>query len=131
MGAFFGSIHRTLDHILYGDAAWLERLRDNLFTPRAISSTIYEDWEDLKKERYKTDNSIDIWVQEITEENLTEIVTYTSNVDMKKRSIPMRILLQHMFNHQTHHRGQVTTLLSQLNVDYGTTDIPFLPELNE
>ena len=36
----------------------------------------------------------------------------------------------HFFNHQTHHRGQVTTLLSQLGRDYGATDLILLPEVS-
>lgn len=129
-GSFFGSIHRTLDHILFGDIAWLERLRDKSFTPRNINQEIYKDWNELKTERYKLDKEIERWVQTFNEEMLDEIITFTSNVDKKQRDIPMRILVQHLFNHQTHHRGQLTTLLSQLNIDYGSTDLPFLPDLN-
>lgn len=45
MGTFFGSIHRALDHILYGDKAWLERLRDNTFSPRDIDEKLFQNWE--------------------------------------------------------------------------------------
>ena len=131
MGAFFGSIHRTLDHILYGDKAWLERLRDRSFTPRNIGETLHEEWGALKTERFAIDQEIDAWIQTLTEESLGSIFTFTSNVDKKERSIPTRILVQHLFNHQTHHRGQLTVLLSQLGLKYGSTDLPFLPELNE
>ncbi|TQV67271.1 damage-inducible protein DinB [Exilibacterium tricleocarpae] len=131
MGAFFGSIHRTLDHILYGDKAWLERLRDGTFTPRDINKTLHEEWEALKTERFVVDKEIDAWVQTLTDKSLDSIFTFTSNVDKKERSVPRRILIQHLFNHQTHHRGQLTTLLSQLGLEYGSTDLPFLPELND
>ena len=130
-GVFFASIHRTLDHILYGDKAWLERLRDKAYTPRNIDVTLHNNWEDLKIERFKIDDEIDLWVQSLSEDLLDEIFTFTSNVDKKERSVPMRILVQHLFNHQTHHRGQLTAMLSQLGINYGSTDLPFLPELNE
>ncbi len=131
MGAFFGSIHSTLDHILYGDKAWLERLRDKSFTPRDINENLHQDWEALKKDRFQTDNEIDVWVHTLTEESMDSIFTYTSNVDKRERSVPTMLLIQHLFNHQTHHRGQLTTLLSQLGIEYGSTDLPFMPSLCE
>lgn len=59
---------------------------------------------------------------------LAEPITYTSKIDGKTRTVQKWILVTHMFNHQTHHRGQVTTLLSQMGFDVGSTDIPFMPE---
>lgn len=131
MGAFFGSIHRTLDHILYGDIAWLERLRDRSYTPRDINKIMYEDWKELKSHRFRIDQEIEEWVLSITDEQLNQIHTYTSNVDNKERNIPYWALVHHIFHHQTHHRGQMTTLLSQLGIDFGSTDIPFMPMFSE
>jgi len=131
MGAFFSSIHKTLDHILYGDKAWLERLRDNAYVPRDINKTLYPSWSDLKQERFVIDNEINTWVKSLNSDKLNQIHTYTSNVDGKERSVPYWSLVHHVFHHQTHHRGQVTTLLSQLGIDFGTTDIPFMPGLSE
>ena len=131
MGAFFGSIHRTLDHILYGDIAWLERLRDGKFTPRDINQMMYADWNDLKRERTRVDQEIHAWVLSLSDESLAQVHTYTSNVDNKERSVPYWCLVHHIFHHQTHHRGQMTTLLSQLGIDFGSTDIPFMPMFSE
>ncbi len=131
MGAFFGSIHGTLDHILYGDIAWLERLRDSAYKPRDINKILYSNWDDLKQERFIVDNKIDIWVKSLNERKLNQIHTYTSNVDGKQRSVPYWTLVHHVFHHQTHHRGQLTTLLSQLGIDFGSTDIPFMPGLKK
>ncbi len=130
MGAFFGSIHKTLSHILYGDKAWIERLRDNTYAPQDINKTLFSNWDDLKRERFRIDNEIDIWVKSLNENTLNQVHTYTSNVDDKQRSAPYWSLVHHVFNHQIHHRGQITTLLSQLGIDYGSTDIPFMPELS-
>ncbi len=131
MDAFFGSIHRTLDHILYGDKAWLERLRDASFTPRDINKILYPVWEDLKQQRIIVDKEIDDWVKTLNKTELEKTHTYTSNVDGKQRSVPYWVLVQHIFNHQTHHRGQLTTLLSQLGIDFGSTDLPFMPIFNK
>ena len=131
MGAFFGSIHRTLDHILYGDKAWLERLRDNTYTPRDINKALCLNWNDLKKDRFIIDNEIDDWVKTLGKKELSKIHTYTSNVDGKQRSVPYWTLVHHIFHHQTHHRGQLTTLLSQLGIDFGSTDMPFMPSFSE
>ena len=61
-GAFFGSIHNTLDHIVYGDLAWIERLRDDQFTPKSIGSVVFDSWEMLSEKRVSLDHEIDRWV---------------------------------------------------------------------
>jgi len=110
--AFFKSIHGTLDHIIYGDLAWLERLRDDKFTPRSIDNVLYESWDELTITRVSLDKEIDEWVNQFTIESLGSLFSYTSNVDNLTRTAPYWSLVIHMFNHQTHHRGQITTLLS-------------------
>ncbi|MEM6581636.1 MAG: DinB family protein [Pseudomonadota bacterium] len=49
-------------------------------------------------------------------------------MDNRAHTFPAWILVAHMYNHQTHHRGQLTTVLSQMGYDYGATDLPFMPE---
>ena len=61
---------------------------------------------------------------------LAETLTYKGKIDGKTRTVPRWMLVTHMFNHQTHHRGQVTTLLSQMGLDVGSTDIPFMPQFD-
>ncbi len=126
-GAFFGSIHNTLDHIVYGDLAWIERLRDDQFTPKSIGSVVFDSWEMLSEKRVSLDHEIDRWVNTFDASQMEAIFSYTSNVDKLTRSGPYWSLVLHMFNHQTHHRGQVTTLLNQLGIDIGATDIPAMP----
>lgn len=129
--AFFGSIHKTLDHIVYGDLAWLERLRDNESNPRPIDNVLYESWDALMNKRVSLDREIDEWVNQLDDDFLNTLFTYTSNVDKVSRTVPYWSLVTHMFNHQTHHRGQVSTLLSQLSIDIGPTDIPFVPGFSD
>jgi len=129
MGAFFKSIHSTLNHIYYGDLAWLERLRDKTFTPRQISVDLYENFNELKEAQEKMDSDILEWVNSLTLEKLNQTFDYVSNVNNFSRTLPIWVLATHMFNHQTHHRGQVTTLMKQLGYELGITDIPWLPSL--
>ena len=127
MGAFFKSIHGTLNHIYYGDIAWLERLRDGKFTPRKIGEDIFDDFLELKAAQEKMDFEILNWAKTLTPEILNKPFDYVSNVENFRRPLPIWVLATHMFNHQTHHRGQVTTLIKQLGYEPGITDIPWLP----
>ena len=79
-------------------------------------------------ERAALDARLLVWSASLTPTWLAEPLTYTSKIDSKIRTVPKWALVTHTFNHQTHHRGQVTTLLSQLGLDIGSTDIPFMPE---
>ena len=131
MGAFFKSIHGTLNHIYFGDIAWLERLRDKKFTPREIGADLFEDFEELRAAQEKMDVEILEWARSLSPEYLNSEYDYESNVSGFKRTLPIWVLATHMFNHQTHHRGQVTTLIKQLGTDPGITYIPWLPCLED
>ncbi len=127
MGAFFKSIHGTLNHLLYGDIAWLGRFKKQVI-PTVILAELYADFDELRAARVAKDREILEWADALTPEWLAAPFTYTSNVDRKTRELPAWTLVSHLFNHQTHHRGQLTTLIKQLGIDPGDTDIPFLPE---
>ena len=127
MGAFFKSIHSTLNHIYFGDIAWIERLRDNEFTPRKIGVDMFDDFKNLRAAQEKIDSEILDWARDLTPEILNKPFDYVSNVENFSRTLPTWVLATHMFNHQTHHRGQVTTLIKQLGYEPGITDIPWLP----
>jgi uncharacterized damage-inducible protein DinB len=130
LGAFFQSIHGTLNHLLYGDKAWMGRFTDRPFSVTAIGQELYTDFNILRVEREKTDQQILEWSQQLDSEWLSQPFEYTSNVDGKRRVLPAWVLVTHLFNHQTHHRGQVTTLIKQIGYDPGVTDIPWLPTTN-
>ncbi len=127
-GAFFKSIHGTLNHLLYGDLAWLGRFQDHPI-PTVIGPNLYEEFDELQIRREALDQQIIDWTQTLSETWLAQPFRYTSNVDRITRELPTWILVTHMFNHQTHHRGQLTTLLTQMGHDPGVTDIPWLPSL--
>jgi uncharacterized damage-inducible protein DinB len=114
MGAFFKSIHGTLNHLLYGDQAWMGRFTLHPFSGTVIGQELYAEFEVLRAERETTDRQIIEWSRHLNSDWLSQPFEYTSNVDGKCRVLPTWVLVTHMFNHQTHHRGQITTLLKQL-----------------
>ena len=135
LGAFFHSVHGTLNHLLLADRAWLGRFtRDRTLAEsgdgegRAIALTgrldqeLYTDFELLRRERKRTDAAIETWVRGLDATRLAAPLSYrTSKGDPHEH--PLWWAVTHFFNHQTHHRGQLTTLLSQLGHDPGVTDL--------
>jgi uncharacterized damage-inducible protein DinB len=128
LGVFFKSIHGTLNHILVGDRIWMGRFMSQPFVAR-LDQELYSDFYQLRQERERTDQSILDWAQQLSPEWLDAPFTYTSSVNPKTYTRPTWLLVTHFFNHQTHHRGQLTTLLNQLGYDSGVTDLPYLPSL--
>lgn len=126
LGASFGSVHATLDHLLYGDRAWMGRFTGVPFTVTVIGQDLYSDFDELRREREKTDAEIIAWFAAVPPEWFVENLTYTSNVDRVERTLPYWGAAIHLFNHQTHHRGQLTTMLQQLGCASLITDIPWM-----
>ncbi len=126
-GAFFRSIHGTLNHLLLGDRLWLSRFLSREFRIEKLTDELYADFGELRSERAKTDAEILEWVETLDEKRLAASLKFRSMVGNRDRSFPLWFAVQHFFNHQTHHRGQVTTLLMQAGVDPGVTDLIWLP----
>ena len=126
-GAFFGSIHGTLNHLLWGDRMWLGRFTGAPCTYPQFGADMFADFDALARERAATDRDLLDWAENVSAEWLAAPLTYTSVVDGKTRRLPSAIAAIHLFNHGTHHRGQLTTLLKQAGVDPGVTDLPWLP----
>lgn len=136
-GAFFGSILGTLNHIAVADTIWLHRfahhegafstLREMTAYPRPASlrELLATDLSRLRPYRERLDDLIVRLVAEFTAGHLMSNLSYESMagvVSVKN----FGALVQHFFNHQTHHRGQVSTLLFQSGVDVGPTDLVML-----
>lgn len=131
VGLFFKSIHSTLNHILYGDWVWMGRFQNKGKMPEGLQmgKDLFEDFDQLQEERKETDRSILDWVVTLDDQCLKKPFSFTSQGDGKTRTMIAWYYVTHMFNHQTHHRGQVTASLSQLGYDFGVTDIPWMPGL--
>lgn len=123
-GAFFGSLHGTLNHILWADYAWLNRLADGGYRLPRIGTPLHDAFDDLCAARHQTDTRIIGWADGIEDDWLTREITWKAGADGMERTQPRWLLVTHMFNHQTHHRGQATTLISQAGLDVGVTDLP-------
>lgn len=127
--AFFKSIHGTLNHILLGDKVWLGRFMGEPFAVTSLDQELFEDFIKLKDERIEMDNKIHAWVSSLSDEKLVTEFQFKSIVNPALRSCSLIVAVSHFFNHQTHHRGQLTTLLSQCGKDIGVTDLLALPGL--
>lgn len=139
-GAFFGSIHGTLNHLVWGDTLWLGRFiaqgldiseppasappADLLKLPEGArhGAVIEHDWDALKTRRDRLDAAIEAWVEQMPGDFPLRTMRYANTLGVQ-REHPMWQAMTHFFNHQTHHRGQVTTLLAQAGVDVGVTDL--------
>jgi uncharacterized damage-inducible protein DinB len=127
-GAFFGSIHKTLSHLLWGDQTWMSRFAAAPDGNIAGSVVLYPDWEDLKSKRTDFDRRIIAWADRIEPDWFTAEQTYFSGAIGREVIKPRWVLVTHMFNHQTHHRGQIHCMLTQAGGRPSDTDLPFMPE---
>jgi uncharacterized damage-inducible protein DinB len=129
MGAFFKSIHATLNHLLVGDRLWLDRFEGVPTAITALDEELYRDFEELSRQREYLDDRIDRFVAALDAEKIASVLTFRRlSGDRAERTMPLELCLMQLFNHQTHHRGQLSTLLMQCGVDVGVTDLPMLPK---
>lgn len=128
-GAFFGSIHGVMNHVLVADRVWLGRLAGRVPEPgfmgvdgiKTLDQELASDFEDLRRERDLTDSAIDAWAATLTADGLANTIRFVRRGE--PRELPLWWVATQLFNHQTHHRGQMTTLLFQAGQDPGSTDI--------
>ena len=132
--AFFGSLLGTLNHLVVTDTMWLKRFAGHpsghaglnpirrLPAPTALNQILFTEFGALREHRRMMDAAIRQWAAELSEEDLQHVLRYANSkgVVSNRRFFT---LVMHLFNHQTHHRGQATTLLSQQGIDVGTTDL--------
>ncbi len=128
MGAFFKSIHGTLNHLLVGDQLWLDRVDGTPTTITSLDQELYNDFDELRTQRERADSRLDRLVASLDDARLAGTLTFRRlSGDRSELTLPLALMMMQFFNHQTHHRGQVTTLLMQCGVDVGVTDLPMLP----
>jgi len=126
-GAFFRSIHSTLNHVLWGDRLWLSRFNGKKYETGPIGADLYDDFDHLRLARVEMDADLTSWALHVPAGRLAGSLTWHSSVAKADMTRPMWLCVMQMFNHQTHHRGQVTTLLKQAGIDPGVTDLPWAP----
>ena len=118
-GVFFKSIFGTLNHMLLTDRLWLGGFTGQSIEFSSLDEELYNKFDEQRAERERTDAAIQIWVELLTNEALQAPFS-------EQLTLPLWLTVTHFFNHQTHHRGQLSALLSQCGVDYGTTDLPWV-----
>jgi uncharacterized damage-inducible protein DinB len=113
MGAFFGSVHGTLNHLLLGDTIWMTRFEGGSHPSTGLDAILFERFEDLRAARRRMDERIERFFASLPAGFENGSVRYVNNSGFETED-PLAVILPHFFNHQTHHRAQVHTLLSQL-----------------
>ena len=111
VGAFFKSMHGTLNHLLLTDRLWLKRLTGEGEHPNKLSAIIHEDRRELALARADEDDRIVRFVASLDDTALAGLLPYATTSG-KKFEQARSDILAHLFNHQTHHRGQAHTILS-------------------
>jgi len=134
VGAFFRSILVTLNHILVWDTTWLQRFARHNISYSSLAPVLMHDTPTANDEKLHSDLKPLMQAREAMDELIIEFIIETKEADYASTFTFQRVsgevfhknfgaMIQHLFNHQTHHRGQVTTMLFQMGVDPGVTDL--------
>ncbi len=127
-GAFFGSLHATLSHLVWADHMWMSRFY-GWERPRGgiqDSATLHPEWEGLRAARFDTDARLETWAARVDPAWLGGRLTWVSSSGGREFTRDTALVVTHMFNHQTHHRGQAHALITGFGEETGATDLPFV-----
>ncbi|MGR9055607.1 DinB family protein [Rhizobium leguminosarum] len=113
-GAFFGSLHRTLNHLLVADRIWMKRFTDTGEAPTTLDAVLFGELDALAAARQAEDERIIAWTGMLDDRTLAANFTYVTVVQPVEITQPLSAALAHFFNHQTHHRGQCHMTLTAL-----------------
>ncbi|MEW5421815.1 DinB family protein [Amorphus sp. 3PC139-8] len=124
LGAFFKSVHGTLNHILVADQIWMNRFSGSGPLPTALDQVLHEDFAPLQTARSQEDQRIVAFADALTDDAIAGHFHYYPLTEPDRHiSQPLGPALSHFFNHQTHHRGQVHTLLTRLTGEAPSLDL--------
>lgn len=123
-GAFFKSVHGTLNHILVGDGMWMRRFTGEGAAADRLDAILHDDRDTLREARVAEDERIIRYIDTLDETRLAAPFSYRSVMGFEFTQ-PLQHLLSHFFNHQTHHRGQVHALLSALGEEAPEIDLVY------
>ena len=124
-GAFFGSLHRTLNHLLATDRIWMKRMTGSGDAPATLDAILFDDLADLGTARIEEDARISAWIETLTDTALSSTFTYTPVSTPQPVTQRLAPVLAHLFNHQTHHRGQCHMILTSLGQPSISLDMIF------
>lgn len=128
-GAFFGSIAATLNHLLWADALMLARLRGDERPHARITHSLTDpaEWDVFKEMRVSRDAEVMGWAEGLSAEGLIGRVGWYPPDGAARVEMDVALCAVQMFNHQTHHRGQVHAMLTAAGAVPGVTDLPAMP----
>jgi uncharacterized damage-inducible protein DinB len=113
-GAFFKSVHGTLNHLLVGDRIWMQRFTGWGDSPKQLNAILFDDFGELRAARRAEDHRISDFCATLDDAKLAADFSYRTIVNATTITQPLAPALDHFFNHQTHHRGQVHALLTAI-----------------
>jgi len=113
-GAFFKSMHGTLNHLLAADRIWMRRFTGEGTAPDRLDAILYDDFKALRSAREAEDQRIIAYVDRLDGTRLSAEIRYRRVSGPEEHAQPLAEALAHWFNHQTHHRGQAHAILTGL-----------------
>lgn len=131
VGAFFGSMMGTLNHILAADRIWMKRFTGEGDAPTALDAVLFPQLDRLRAAREAEDRRIAAWIEGLGREALAGRFTYMTVTDMRTVSQRLAPALDHFFNHQTHHRGQAHMILTVLGKPGPVLDLIYFQRTEE
>ncbi len=126
-GMFFGSIFKTLNHIINVDQAIHSFIHTKSLPAFDLNYIPYLEYDELKVARFQFDEKLIRESQECSQDWLDEVFEFWSERLNRNRRVPRAFYYVQLFNHQTHHRSQITSELHKMGIDYGSTDLPYNP----
>ena len=123
-GAFFKSVHGTLNHLLVTDRIWMKRFTGTGTAPDRLDTILYDDLAGLRAARRDEDARIVAYIESLTDADLAAgVISYRTVAQPISVEQELAPALDHFFNHQTHHRGQVHCLMTAITGDAPTLDL--------
>ena len=116
-GIFFGSIHTTLNHLLLVDRLWCSRIEETEHGFTSLTEILYKDLDSLRAAQVAEDARIIALADRLTPEDMGRPVRYRRMIGSGMEETRIGHILATLFNHQTHHRGHVTAVVSQCGVE--------------
>lgn len=129
-GAFFGSILGTANHVLWADLVWMSRLAGHPKPDATLADSpgLCPTLATWQAERFRADGRLTLWAEGLSALDLTGELTWHSGASGREERRPLGLVVTHVFNHQTHHRGQIHAMLTAAGVAPGDTDLFLMPD---
>jgi len=130
-GAFFKSMHGTLNHLLATDRIWMKRFTGEGEAPERLDAILHDHLADLDAARTKEDRRIVAYIDSLDDERLSGVIRYRRVSTPEEFVQPLMPALDHWLNHQTHHRGQAHMILTSLGKTAPELDLLYFQRLQK